>query len=100
MELGAGVALDLLEGRLFGQALAERAIGGHRVEAVGEDQEVGGQGQIVAWNSVVAAAVEAEAMEEACREPRRTAYGRPLARLELPGLAQDVGVDGDLAEIV
>src|SRR2546429_3346321 len=39
-------------------------------------------------------------MEEPRREPWRTAYGRPLARLELPGLAQDGRVDGDLAEIV
>ena len=59
MKLRAAPALDLLERFGVRQAAAlERTIGGHRVEAVGDDQEVRGERQVVDLRAVVPGAVE------------------------------------------
>ena len=58
MELRADVALELRQRLLLAQPGPVRAVAGHRVEAVGHDQEVRGQGLVVRRDPVVAAAVE------------------------------------------
>ena len=59
VELCADVALDLGECLLLGKARAIRPVARHRVEAVGHDEEVGGERLVGGRDAVVAAAVEA-----------------------------------------
>jgi hypothetical protein len=93
----------------------ERTIRGHRVEAVGHDQEVRGEWQVGELRAVVARAVvalpvildrlrlrsrETEALQEPRRESRSPPNGGPLGVVQLAGLAEDGRVDRDLAEVV
>src|SRR4029453_1911048 len=93
MELSTCVPLDLPQSCLGRQAWTVRPVGGHRIEAVGDDQEVRRERQLVSGNTVVAASVDAlvvqldrarlrsdelEALQEPRREPRMTAHRRPF----------------------
>src|SRR4029079_7486076 len=62
MELRADVALDLGEGFLGAQAGAVGTVARHRVEAVGNDEEVRGERLVGRRDPVVAAAVVALAV--------------------------------------
>ena len=115
MELRADVPRDLRQRRLLTEPWAVGAVGAHRVVAVGDDQEVRGERQLLGRDSVVPAAVEPlvmeldrarlggrelEAAEQASREPGRPPHRAPLGRVQLAGFAQHRGVDRDLAEVV
>ena len=115
VELRADVPLDLGQRLLGPEACAVRAVARHRVEAVGDDEEVGGERLVLRRDPVVAPAVEAlpvvldcarlsggelEAPEQAGRQPRRAPDRAPLRGGELPGLSEHGGVDRDLAEVV
>src|SRR6266511_6427721 len=97
MKLSAGVALDLDQRGFTRETRTVRPVRGHRVEAVRDDQEVGGKRQLVAADAVVAASVhplvveldgaglcgdELEALQQTRRQPRMTAHGRPLGSVE------------------
>jgi hypothetical protein len=114
MELRAALPLDLGQGRLAAHGRTERAVGRHGVEAVGEHEEVRGERDRVAGDPVVARAVdplvvvldglglpggEAEALEQPGRKPRGAMHRRPFRGREEAALAQDGGVDANLAEI-
>ena len=92
-----------------------RAVGGHRVEAVGDDEEVRRERQVVAADAVIAAAVhslvmkldsmclrgdELEALQQTRGQPWVPAHRCPLRPVEAAGLAQQRCVDGNLAEVV
>ena len=115
VELCADVALDLRQGLVGAEAGAVGPVAGHRVEAVGDDEELRCERLIGRRDSVVAAAVVAlavvldrsglggrdlEPAQQASREAGRSPDGAPLVRPELAGLAQDSRVDRDLAEVV
>ena len=115
VKLGAGVSLDLGKGFFIREGGAERALGRHRVECVGDDQEVGGEGDVAAVGAVVAGPVQAltvilhglrllrgepEPLEEARRQAGRAAHRLPVVRVQQTRLPQCGGVDRDLAEVV
>jgi hypothetical protein len=115
MELAARMALDLGERDLRRHPVAVRAVARHRVVAVGHDQEVGGQRNLLRFDAVVAAPVhalvvvldrarlsqgEAKAAQQPRRETGMETHRGPLPVVELAGLAQHGRVDRDLAEVV
>ena len=63
MELRAEISLDLGKRFLVRQSRAVRPLARHRVEAVGDDQEVRGEREILVADTVVPAAVEAFMVE-------------------------------------
>src|SRR5207237_6012393 len=115
VKLRAEVPLDLCERLLPREPRPVRPLARHRVEAVGDDQEMRGEGKILVADAVVAAAVEAlvveldcarlrrdelEALEQTSGEPWMTAHRRPLLAVEAARLAEHGRIDGDLPEIV
>ena len=115
VELRADVRLDLRERLLDAQAGPVRPVGAHRVEAVGDDQEVRRERELRGGEPVVARSVEAlvvvldrpglgrrelEAAQDPRGEPRCSAHRAPLVGGQPPALAQHGRVDRDLAEVV
>ena len=115
MELCADVALDLGQRLVRAEAGAVGPVAGHRIEAVGDDEELRGEWLVGGRDPVVAAAVVAlavvldgaglgggdlEPAQQASREARRAPDRAPFVRPELAGLAQDGRVDRDLPEVV
>ena len=115
VELSPGITLDLRQGCLVREPCAVGAVRRHRVEAVGDDQEMGREREIVAADAVVARAVHAlvmkldrarlrrhelEPLQQSSGEAGMTAHRSPLGAVQGSLLAQERSVDRHLAEIV
>ena len=115
VELRPGVALDLRQGCLVREPRAVGAVRRHRVEAVGDDQEVRREREIFAADAVVARAVHAlvmkldrarlrrhelEPLQQSSGKAGMAAHRGPLGAVQGSLLAQERSVDRHLAEIV